>query len=49
MTNQSDEQRISLFNHDQRSFYSNPLSSTHTEHQQILELQADTLFLKITQ
>ena len=33
----------------QRSLYPNPLSSTQTEHQQILKLQADTLFLKLTQ
>ena len=40
MANQSDEQR---------SLYPNPLSSSQTEHQQILKLQADTLFLKLTQ
>ena len=40
MTNLSDEQR---------SLYSNPLSSSQTEHQQILKLQADTLILKLTQ
>ena len=40
MTNSNDEQR---------SLYPNPLSSAQTEHQQILKLQADTLFLKLTQ
>ena len=40
MTNLSDEQR---------SLYPNPLSSFQTEYQQILKLQADTLFLKLTQ
>ena len=34
---------------EQRSLYPNPLSSFQTEHQQILKLQADTLFLKLTQ
>ena len=42
MANQSDEQRTP-------SLYPNPLSSSQTEHQQILKLQADTLFLKLTQ
>ena len=36
-------------NDEQRSLYPNPLSSSQTEHQQILKLQADTLFLKLTQ
>ena len=49
MTNTPDEQRTSYFNQDQRSLYPNPLSSAQTEHQQILKLQADTLFLKLTQ
>ena len=40
MANQLDEQR---------SLYPNILSSSQTEHQQILKLQADTLFLKLTQ
>ena len=40
MINQSDEQR---------SLYLNPLLNAQTEHQQILKLQADTLFLKLTQ
>ena len=40
MGNQSDEQR---------SLYLNPLSSAQTEHQQILKLQDNTLFLKLTQ
>ena len=35
-------------NDEQRSLYPNPLSSSQTEHQQILKLQADTLFLKLT-
>ena len=39
MANQSDEQR---------SLYLNSLSSAQTEHQQILKLQADTFFLKLT-
>ena len=34
---------------EQRSLYPNPLSVCQTEHQQILKLQADTLFLKLTQ
>ena len=42
MANPSNEQRKSLL-------YPNPLSCSQTEHQQILKLQADTLFLKITQ
>ena len=49
MANRLDEQRTSSFNQDQRSLYSNPLSSAQTEHQQILNLQADTVFLKLTQ
>ena len=49
MTNPNDEQRTSSFNKEQRSLYPNPLSSSQTEHQQILKLQADTLFLKLTQ
>ena len=49
MANPSDEQATSFFNQDQRSLYPNPLSSSQTEHQQILKLQADTLFLKLTQ
>ena len=47
MANQLNEQRTSSFNLDQRSFYPNPLSVTQTEHQQILKLQADTLFLNL--
>ena len=42
MANPSDEQRTS-------SLYPNPLSVGQTDHQQILKLQADTLFLKLTQ
>ena len=34
---------------EQTSLYPNPLSSSQIEHQQILKLQADTLFLKLTQ
>ena len=49
MANKLDEQRTSSFNQDQRSLYPNPLSSAQTKHQQILKLQADTLFLKLTQ
>ena len=49
MANTSDDQRTSSFNQDQKSLYSNPLSNAQTEHQQILKLQADTLFLKLTQ
>ena len=49
MANQLDKQRTSSFNHIQRSLYPNPLSSAQTEHQQILKLQADILFLKLTQ
>ena len=49
MANPLDEQRTSFFNQNQMSLYPNPLSSFQTEHQQILTLQADTLFLKLTQ
>ena len=42
MANPTNEQRTS-------SLYPNPLSCSQTEHQQILKLQADTLFLKLTQ
>ena len=35
-------------NSKQRSLYPNPLSSSQTEHQQILKLQTDTLFSKLT-
>ena len=42
MANLLDEQR-------KPTLYFNPLSSSQTEHQQILKLQADTLFLKFTQ
>ena len=49
MANPSDKQGTSSFNQDQRSLYPNPLSSDQTEHQQILKLQADTLFLKLIQ
>ena len=49
MANQLDEQRTSSINQDQRSLYPNTLSVTQTEHQQILKLQADTLFLQLTQ
>ena len=49
MANPLDEHRTSLFNQNKRSFYPNPLSSSQTEHQQILKLQADTLFVKLTQ
>ena len=49
MANPVDDQRTSSFNKDQRSLYPNPLSSAQTEHQHILKLQADTLFLKLTQ
>ena len=31
MVNQTDEQRTSSFNHDQRSLYPNPLSVTQTD------------------
>ena len=34
---------------EQTSLYLNQLSSSQTEHQQILKLQADTLFLNLTQ
>ena len=44
MANQSDKQRTLSFNQDQRSLCPNPLSSSQTEHQQILKLQANTLF-----
>ena len=47
MTNSNDEQRTSSFNQDQRFLYPNPLSSAQTEHQQILKLQLDTLFLNL--
>ena len=36
-------------NQDQRSLYPNPLSSTQIDHHTVLKLQADTLFLKLTQ
>ena len=49
MANPLDKQKTSSFNQDQRSLYPNPLSVAQTEHQQILKLQADTLFLKLTQ
>ena len=49
MANQLDKQRTSSFIQDQKSLYPNPLSSAQTEHQQILKLQADALFLKLTQ
>ena len=49
MANPLDEQRTSSFNQDQKSLYPNPLSCSQTDHQQILKLQADTLFLKLTQ
>ena len=39
MTNRSNEQRTASFNQDQKSLYSNPLSVTQIEHQQILKLQ----------
>ena len=45
----SDEQRTTSLNQDHRSLYPNPLSVGQTDHQQILKLQADTLFLKLTQ
>ena len=45
----SDEQITSSINQDHRSLYRNPLSVGQTDHQQILKLQADTLFLKLTQ
>ena len=48
MANQLDEQRTSSFNQNQKSLYPNPLSSFQTDHQQILKLQAGTLFLKLT-
>ena len=49
MANQLDEQKISSFNQDQRCLDSNPLSGVQINHQTILKLQADTLFLKFTQ
>ena len=49
MANPSDEQRTSSFNQDQRSLYPTPLSNVQINHQTILKLQADTLFLKLTQ
>ena len=48
MVNPSDKQRTLSLNQDQMSLYPNPLSNSQTEHQQILKLQADTLFLKLT-
>ena len=38
-----------MTNQNQKSLYHNLLSSAQTEDQQILKLQADTLFLKLTQ
>ena len=49
MANQSDEQRILSFNQDQKSIYPNPLLTSQSSHQKILKLQAETLFLKLTQ
>ena len=49
MANQSDEQRIPSFNQDQRSLYPNPLLVSQSNHQTILKLQAETLFVKLTQ
>ena len=45
MANPLDDLRTSSFNQDQRSLYPNPLLSAQTEHQQILKLQVNTLFL----
>ena len=42
MANQSDEQRTP-------SLYPNPLLASQSNHQTILKLQAETLFLKLTQ
>ena len=49
MANSLYEQRLSSFNQDHRSSYTNRLSSAQTEHQQILKLQVDTLCWKLTQ
>ena len=49
MSNPLDKQQTPSFNQDHRSLYPNLLSSIQTEHQQILKLQVDTLFLKLTQ
>ena len=49
MANPSDEQRIPSFKQDQRSLYPNPLLASQSNHQTILKLQAETLFLKVTQ
>ena len=48
MATPSDELITSFLNQDQKSLYPNSLLSLQTEHQQILKLQADTLFLKLT-
>ena len=45
----SDEQRTTSLNQDHKFLYPNPLSDSQTDHQQILKLQSDTLFLKLTQ
>ena len=45
----SDEQRTPSLNQDRRSLYPNPLLVGQTDHQHILKLQADSLFLKVTQ
>ena len=42
MANPLHEQRTSSYNQDQQSIYPNLLSSSLTEHHQILKLQADT-------
>ena len=49
MANQSDEQRTPSFNQDQWSLYPNPLLGSQSNHQTILKLQAETLFIKLTQ
>ena len=49
MANQSDEQRTPSFNQDQRSLYPNPLLASQSNHQTILKLQSEPLFLKVTQ
>ena len=49
MANPSNEQRTLSLNQDHRYLYSMTLLLNQTDHQQILKLQADTLFLKLTQ
>ena len=49
MANPSDETRIPSFNQDHKSLYPNPLSVGQTDHQTILKLQSEPLFIKLTQ